>query len=55
MTRFICDDLDYATQVLDDNDIPFDLDSGDRIMVDDNYVDEAIQAMDENDVDYEEI
>ncbi len=55
MIRFICTDNDYACQVLDEHDIPFDLDGGNRIMVDENYADEARLIMEENGVEFDEV
>ena len=44
--------LGYA---LDLYDIDYDLDSGDRIMVDDSLYDDALDAFDEYDIEYEEV
>ncbi len=55
MIRFICTDNDYACQVLEKHDIPFDLDNGDRIMIENSYADEARLIMEENDVDFDEV
>lgn len=36
-------------------DIDYDLDDGDRIMVDDSLYDDALDAFDEYDIEYEEV
>ena len=40
---------------LDLYDIDYDLDDGDRIMVDDSLYDAALDAFDEYDIEYEEV
>lgn len=55
MVRFYTPDLDEACDVLDHHNIDYDLDSGDRIMVDDSLYHDAIDAFDDYDIDYEEI
>lgn len=44
-----------ACDVLDLYDIDYDLDDGDRIMVDDSLYDDALDAFDEYDIEYEEV
>ena len=44
-----------ACDALDLNDIDYDLDDGDRIMVDDSLYDAALDAFDEYDIEYEEV
>lgn len=47
--------LDEACDALDLYDIDYDLDDGDRIMVDDSLYDDALDAFDEYDIEYEEV
>ena len=47
--------LDGACNALDLYDIDYDLDDGDRIMVDDSLYDDALDAFDEYDIEYEEV
>lgn len=49
------EDLQEASQALDDNMIPYDFDSDNRIMVTDTYAEETIEIFDNIGVDYEEI
>lgn len=49
-SRIICDDLQAACQVLEDNLIDYDLDDGNRIMSE--CMDEVIDALNENDFDF---
>ena len=53
MVRFYTPNLDEACDALDD--IDYDLDDGDRIMVDDSLYDDALDAFDEYDIEYEEV
>ena len=46
---------DEAYDALDLYDIDYDLDDGDRIMVDDSLYDDALDAFDEYDIEYEEV
>lgn len=58
MYRFIFTEdggIDPASEVLDERMIPYDFDSGDRIMVSDDDAREAMAAWDEAGIDYEEI
>lgn len=57
MTRFLISDdyFDEALEALDENDIPYDLDGGDRIMIEDDYLNEAIEAWDKIGIEYDEI
>ncbi len=55
MTRLIVNDLDYVWQVLDGADIPFDMDGSNRLMVSDDYIDEARKILEENDVIFDEV
>lgn len=48
-------DFNYACSLLDDAGIPYDLDSWDCIMIEDDYYEEAVSIFDGNDIDYEEI
>lgn len=54
MVRFYTPNLDEACDALDLYDIDYDLDDGDRIMVDDSLYDDALDAFDEYDIEYEE-
>lgn len=47
--------LDEACDALDLYDIDYDLDDGNRIMVDDSLYDDALDAFDEYDIEYEEV
>lgn len=47
--------FDEACDALDLYDIDYDLDDGDRIMVDDSLYDDALDAFDEYDIEYEEV
>ena len=55
MVRFYTSNLDEACDALDLYDIDYDLDDGDRIMVDDSLYDDALDAFDEYDIEYEEV
>lgn len=55
MYHFYVNDLDRATEVLDWENIPYDLDSGDRIMIDEAYIHEMIEALDAEGLNYEEV
>lgn len=55
MFYFYMNDLDRATEVLDLENIPYDLDSYDRIMIDEAYVYEMIDALDAAGLNYEEV
>jgi hypothetical protein len=55
MVRFYTPNLDEACDALDLYDIDYDLDDGDRIMVDDSLYDAALDAFDEYDIEYEEV
>ena len=55
MVRFYTPDLDEACDALDLYDIDYDLDSGDRIMIDDSLYRDAIDAYEEYDIEYEEV
>lgn len=46
---------DIECDALDLYDIDYDLDDGDRIMVDDSLYDDALDAFDEYDIEYEEV
>lgn len=48
-------ELQEATYALYDYTIPYDFDSYNRIMIEDEYAEEAIAIFDNIDVDYEEI
>lgn len=48
-------DFNYACSLLDDVGIPYDLDSWNRIMVEDECYEEAVSIFDGNNIDYEEI
>lgn len=56
MIRIYADETDFemAVEALDGANIPFDLDAGDRIMVEDGYAREAIDVLEEEGVDFEE-
>ena len=54
MVRFYTPNLDGACDALDLYDIDYDLDDGDRIMVDDSLYDDALDAFDEYDIEYED-
>ena len=56
MSRYIIQNSDqYALveQLLDDAGIDYDWDDGDRLMVDDDFCEDAEAIFDENDVDYD--
>lgn len=55
IVRFYTPDLDEACDALDLYDIDYDLDSGDRIMVDDSLYRDAIDTFEEYDIEYEEV
>ena len=55
MVRFYTPSLYGACDALDLYDIDYDLDDGDRIMVDDSLYDAAHDAFDEYDIEYEEV
>lgn len=47
--------LDEACDALNIYDIDYDLDDGDRIMVDDSFYDDVLDAFEEYDIEYEEV
>lgn len=55
MVRFYTPSLYGACDALDLYDIDYDLDDGDRIMVDYSLYDAALDAFDEYDIEYEEV
>lgn len=55
MVRFYTPSLYGACDALDLYDIDYDLDDGDRIMVDDSLYDASLDAFDEYDIEYEEV
>ena len=55
MVRFYTPSLYGACDALDLHDIDYDLDDGDRIMVDDSLYDAALDAFEEYDIEYEEV
>lgn len=55
MVRFYTPSLYGACDALDLYDIDYDLDDGDRIMVDDSLYDDALDAFDEYDIEYEDV
>lgn len=55
MVRFYTPSLYGACDALDLYDIDYDLDSSDRIMVDDSLYDAALDAFNEYDIEYEEV
>lgn len=58
MYRLYIDELDSfheAIELLDDYNIPYDLDSGDRIMIEEDFVEDAMEFLDNAGIDYEEI
>lgn len=55
MVRFYTPSLYGACDALDLYDIDYDLDSGDRIMVDDSFYDDVLDAFEEYDIEYEEV
>lgn len=55
MIRFYVPDLEEACDALELYDIDYDLDGGDRIMVDDSLYQDAIDAFEEYDIQYEEV
>lgn len=55
MVRFYTPNLDGACDALDLYDIDYDLDDGDRIMVEDELRQDALSVFDEYDIDAEEV
>lgn len=55
MVRFYTPNLDEACDALNIYDIDYDLDDGDRIMVDDSFYDDVLDAFEEYDIEYEEL
>lgn len=55
MFRFYVNNTKEATKILDENNISYDFDSGDRIMIEDDYANEATTAWNEAGIDYDEI
>lgn len=58
MTRFYienAEEFDRACRLLDKRDVPYDIDGGDRIMVDDSFYDDVLDAFEEYDIEYEEV
>lgn len=55
MVRFYTPNLDEACDALNLYDIDYDLDDGDRIMVDDSFYDDVLDAFEEYDIEYEEV
>lgn len=49
------EDMDLATETLDEHCIPYDFDDGNRIISDDEYGDEIATVFDESGIDYKEI
>lgn len=49
------EDFYEACEALDSCGVKFELDDGDRIMVDDSLYDDALDAFDEYDIEYEEV
>lgn len=49
------EDFDEACEALNSCGVKFELDGGDRIMVDDSLYDDALDAFDEYDIEYEEV
>lgn len=52
---FYTPNLDEACDALNLYDIDYDLDDGDRIMVDDSFYDDVLDAFEEYDIEYEEV
>lgn len=44
-----------AEEILTNCNVPYDLDSSDRILLDNDYVDEALEPLNENGIKYEEV
>ncbi len=55
MIRFYTPSLYGACDALDLYDIDYDLDDGNRIMVDDSLYDDVLDAFEEYDIEYEEV
>lgn len=55
MVRFYTPNLDEACDALNLYDIDCDLDDGDRIMADDSFCDDVLDAFEEYDIEYEEV
>ena len=55
MVRFYTPNLDEACDALNIYDIDYDLDDGDRIMVDDSFYDDVLDAFEEYDIEYEAV
>lgn len=55
MVRFYTPSLYEACDALNIYDIDYDLDDGDRIMVDDSFYDDVLDAFNEYDIEYEEV
>lgn len=55
MVRFYTPSLDEACDALNIYNIDYDLDDGDRIMVDDFLYDDVLDAFEEYDIEYEEV
>lgn len=55
MVRFYTPNLDEACDALNLYDIDYDLDGGDRIMVEDELRQDALSVFDEYDIDAEEV
>lgn len=49
------EDFDEACEALDSCGVKFELDGGDRIMVDDSFYDDVLDAFEEYDIDAEEV
>lgn len=49
------EDFDEACEALDSCGVKFELDGGDRIMVDDSFYDDVLDAFEEYDIEYEEV
>lgn len=48
-------DIAEAAQLLDDNGIPYNFDSSNRFMINEEYAEEAMELWGENEIDYDEI
>ena len=55
MVRFYTPSLYGACDALNIYDIDYDLDDGDRIMEDDSFYDDVLDAFEEYDIEYEEV
>lgn len=58
MTRFYiegAEEFDRACRLLDKRDVPYDIDGGDSIMVEDCYATQVIGVFELFDIDYEEV